>query len=319
MQFTLDKSQNSTLFEQAREQLITALHVGKLKAGDRLPSVRQLAKHNSVNHKTAFAIYQRLSADGYIELRTGSGAFVSKVEQGDLDQIYCLSILRLIRSSIAQADQLKLDPDKFSRLLRNFVNQSDLGSIQVAVVECNEEQVNLFTEEIRCRLGLRVFPLLIERLKKSDNRLSKFLSRMDLFITTGYHFSEVKEIISPYGKKILELRLNPAFLTGLIAAARRGKVLMIVSNKSYFPAFRQALLSTGTPAPVVNNLTPIDDSNLNQIRAAISDASFAYISPICRPQVRTVIPQGIEEIRVDTTLSEESLDLLQAFTLLHTL
>ena len=57
MQFILDKEQKSTLFEQAREQLLTALHMSKLTVGDRLPSVRQVSQRSKINIKTAFSIY----------------------------------------------------------------------------------------------------------------------------------------------------------------------------------------------------------------------------------------------------------------------
>src|SRR5215211_3621898 len=103
MQFLLDKNLKSTLFEQAREQLIIALHLGRLRSGDRLPSVRQVALRNNINLKTAFSIYQRLKEKGYIEIRLGSGAYVSNAESFDLDQAYCLSILQLIKANISQA------------------------------------------------------------------------------------------------------------------------------------------------------------------------------------------------------------------------
>ncbi|HVG20287.1 MAG TPA: GntR family transcriptional regulator, partial [Blastocatellia bacterium] len=112
MQFLLDKNHKSTLFEQAREQLITALHMGKLRAGDRLPSVRQMSQRGGINLKTAFSIYQRLKAEGYIELRTGSGAYVADVDRADLDQAYCLSIFQLIKSNLSAASHLKLDPGR---------------------------------------------------------------------------------------------------------------------------------------------------------------------------------------------------------------
>jgi GntR family transcriptional regulator len=81
MQFLLDKSLKSTLFEQTREQLIIALHLGRLRSGDRLPSVRQVALRNNVNLKTVFAIYQRLKEEGYIEIRTGIGRLCDECRQ----------------------------------------------------------------------------------------------------------------------------------------------------------------------------------------------------------------------------------------------
>ena len=41
-----------------------ALHIGKLSAGQRLPSVRQMAQRSGINLKTALAIYRRLQEEG---------------------------------------------------------------------------------------------------------------------------------------------------------------------------------------------------------------------------------------------------------------
>jgi DNA-binding transcriptional regulator YhcF (GntR family) len=54
LQFLFDKHHKDSFFEQAFLQLLTALHMGKACVGDRLPSVRQIAQRNNINHETAF-------------------------------------------------------------------------------------------------------------------------------------------------------------------------------------------------------------------------------------------------------------------------
>src|SRR3979411_747407 len=102
MQFLLDKAQNEGLFEQAYVQLLAALHTGKINAGDRLPSVRQVALRNRVNIKTVFAIYQRLHAEGYITLRQGSGAYVSEIDHTDLEQAYSITVIKLAKAHLGE-------------------------------------------------------------------------------------------------------------------------------------------------------------------------------------------------------------------------
>ena len=318
MQFILDKEQKSSLFEQAREQLVTALHMGKLRSGDRLPSVRQMSLRNSINIKTAFAIYQRLQSEGYIELRTGSGAYVSDIDSADLDQAYCFSIFRLIKSNLSAASQLKLDPGQYSDLVRNFIDKSQLASRQIVVVECNEEQVNLFAYEISERLPARVFPLLLHQLETPDTRAARLLARTDYFATTDYHFNQVKDLAGKYKKKILQLRLNPAFLPELIAAARRGRMLMIVSNADFYPAFRRNLVRLGISNAILDRISAVDLSNLSRVRAGIARAESFYISPICDQSIRKLLPLRIKEVRLESMLSCESIEALEAVLLFHT-
>ena len=49
---------------------------GVLKPDDCLPSVRQLARELAVNVNTVFRVYERLAAEGLIEMRHGEGTFV---------------------------------------------------------------------------------------------------------------------------------------------------------------------------------------------------------------------------------------------------
>jgi len=317
MQLHLDKKQKTALFEQAREQLLTALHTGKLRPGDRLPSVRQVALRNGVNIKTAFSVYQRLRDEGYVDLRVGSGAYVSDRERVDLDQAYCLAILRLIKSNLSQATHLKLDQHDYAKLVHSFVERSRRKAPRVTVIECNKEQINLFAFEISERLHVLVSTILLDQLEHPDRRSAKLLGRTDYFVTTDYHFKQVKELISRYDKRVLQLRLNPGFVSGLVAAARRGRLLMLVSNTEFFPAFRHSLLSIGTPSAVLDNISAVDDTNLARVRAASSQVRSVYVSAICDPRVCSAIPDRVQVLEFDSTLSLESIEGLEAAMLFH--
>jgi DNA-binding transcriptional regulator YhcF (GntR family) len=317
MHFILDKQHKSTLFEQAREQLLTALHMSKLRPGDRLPSVRQVAQRNSINLKTAFAIYQRLGQEGYVELRSGSGAYVADREKVDLDQAYSLAILRLIKSSLSQAGHLKLDHQRYSDLVQNFVRRARLSPARLAVIECNEEQVNLFAREIMDRLKVQAHPLLLEQMESPDQRTARLLAGLDYFVTTDFHFKRVEELAATYNAKILKLRLDPTFVPGLVAAARRGGVLMIVSNTSFFSAFRHSLTNIGIKPATLDNITAVDDSNIARVRAAALRSRWVYISPICNPRVRKAIPKRVGELKFESMLSQESIETLEAAVLFH--
>ena len=315
MQFLFDKKHKDSLFEQAFLQLVTALHMGKVSAGDRLPSVRQMALRNNINHKTAFSIYQRLHLEGYITLRRGSGAYVSDIDHADLEQAYCLSLFKLIKSNFAEADRLKISPRDFTKLAQNYLNKSQLKTVKVVVIECNEEQIGVFAGEITNRLGVAVHPLLLSQLEGPTPTTHRILARADLFTTTHFHFKQVKSLLESYHKKLLQLRLNPNFVPSLVNAARQGSLLMIVSNVNYFAAFSQSLLNVGTPKAVVDRISAVDDSDLEQVRAHALQADTVYVSPICNARVQKLLPPHCHELKMDSTLSDESLELLEAFLL----
>src|SRR5436190_15716960 len=83
------------IMDQIRVQCVT----GSLGPGDRLPSVRVLAKDLTVNQNTILRVYERLTAEGLLERRHGDGTYVSatvarpsdeasrKLLRGDVDRL----------------------------------------------------------------------------------------------------------------------------------------------------------------------------------------------------------------------------------------
>jgi GntR family transcriptional regulator len=59
------------------EQIAALCAAGSLKVGEQLPSVRQLARDLTVNQNTVLRVYEKLSADGLLEMRHGEGTFVA--------------------------------------------------------------------------------------------------------------------------------------------------------------------------------------------------------------------------------------------------
>lgn len=73
----IERGSSIPISRQIAEQLRSQCLSGTLVAGERLPSVRELAQQLAVNVNTVFRIYERLAAEGLIELRHGDGTYVS--------------------------------------------------------------------------------------------------------------------------------------------------------------------------------------------------------------------------------------------------
>jgi GntR family transcriptional regulator/MocR family aminotransferase len=75
----LSRSGSVPLHLQLAEQFRAAIRDGRLQAGHRLPSTRDLAKELSMSRSVAQAAYDQLHAEGWIAGRTGSGTYVADV------------------------------------------------------------------------------------------------------------------------------------------------------------------------------------------------------------------------------------------------
>lgn len=77
MKIPLDRQTNQPIYLQIRDRVHRLITSGALKPGDRLPSVRELARESQVNKLTVVEAYSVLEADGLIHARPGSGYFVN--------------------------------------------------------------------------------------------------------------------------------------------------------------------------------------------------------------------------------------------------
>lgn len=76
MRFRIDGKSGVPYYRQIIEQVKYAIARGKLDAGDKLPTVRQLAVDLSINPNTVVRAYRELEIEGVIETQQGSGTFV---------------------------------------------------------------------------------------------------------------------------------------------------------------------------------------------------------------------------------------------------
>src|SRR5207253_8754680 len=65
------------IVRELHDRIVGELHVGRVKAGDSLPSIRELARLMRKNPRTVKAAYQHLAAENLVTVRGRSGVFVA--------------------------------------------------------------------------------------------------------------------------------------------------------------------------------------------------------------------------------------------------
>ena len=75
------------IYLQLMEQVKHAIETGALRPGEQLPGIRPLAEELVINPNTVAKVYRELEHEGVIELRHGSGAYISESEAGRVQLI----------------------------------------------------------------------------------------------------------------------------------------------------------------------------------------------------------------------------------------
>ncbi len=133
MQFVIDNAVDRPVYLQIIDQVKRDIARGRLRAEERLPTVRQLAQQLAINPNTIAKAYRQLEQDGIIVTRAGAGAFVA-----GLDSLLSKAVRRRLICDeldrvIVEAFHMQIDKetllDWFKASLEKFNLSSGKGSV----------------------------------------------------------------------------------------------------------------------------------------------------------------------------------------------
>ena len=82
MLLRLDFNCDVPIYQQIRNQVVSAIASGQLAPGEKLPTIRALAEETGINMMTASKAYQLLKSEGYITTGRRDGATVRLPDAG---------------------------------------------------------------------------------------------------------------------------------------------------------------------------------------------------------------------------------------------
>lgn len=103
MLLSLDLESDIPLYTQLRNEIIRGIVKGKIKEGDSLPSVRQLAGDLSVNMHTINKAYNNLKQDGFLAVHRRQGVVVNSPDKYRADEEYRTNLIETIEPYITEA------------------------------------------------------------------------------------------------------------------------------------------------------------------------------------------------------------------------
>jgi DNA-binding transcriptional regulator YhcF (GntR family) len=94
-EFKLDSRSGVPVYRQIIDQVLGGIAAGSLKAGDQLPTVRQLAVDLAINPNTVVRAYRELEIREVLATQQGTGTFITdkKPEADDMERRRRLSQL----------------------------------------------------------------------------------------------------------------------------------------------------------------------------------------------------------------------------------
>ena len=123
MLLRIEKGSAVPISKQIGAQIAMLCASGKLKAGEQLPSVRELARELAANQNTILRVYERLVNLGLLEMRHGQGTFVASDATSKSLTVHRNQLLEELRQVSHQALSLGLTTDQIHELLAEALQQ----------------------------------------------------------------------------------------------------------------------------------------------------------------------------------------------------
>ena len=122
----IDFNSDEAIYMQLRNQIVVGIAQDKIKNGESLPSVRQLAEELGVNMHTVNKAYSILRNDGYLKLDRRKGAVVSISLESRTKHLETMNVD--IRMMVAEASCKDISLEEMHQIVEDMYRE--FGDIQ---------------------------------------------------------------------------------------------------------------------------------------------------------------------------------------------
>lgn len=119
----IDTHSGVPVYRQIMDQVRYYAAAGQLKPGDRLPSIREMAKYLHINPTTIVRAYNELSHGGDIEMIQGKGAFLTNRAKLRSGAAVEQELRRLARPLAAAAVQMGASFERAAEILKREMDR----------------------------------------------------------------------------------------------------------------------------------------------------------------------------------------------------
>lgn len=263
MRLWITKNSDISVRDQIIRQVVLGIISEDLTVGQKLPSTRSLAQRYKIHPNTASAAYHSLCAQGWLELRRGSGLYVCGIPQATKTD----GLTVFVHKVLAEARQLGYRPDEVLSRLKQIVEPKRFT--QIVLLESEPAMGEILCEELRSVLPL---PIQVVALDSSI-----VVSPGTLFVTLPTRLGSALELL-PTGTPVFALRMRS--VSGSLGTEKKpppNALIAIVSSSSEFRSTAtQVLLAAGIPSVC---LLPVDPA-LPHWRERIASAAITIVDAV---------------------------------------
>lgn len=119
----IDATSSTPIYEQIIDEVKEGIIKGIIEPGEKLPSVRELAKMLTLNPNTIQKAYQELERQKVTVTIRGRGTFVSEDYQPRKDEERLMEVAELFKKGIVEAYYMGLTKEDICKLIEKLISE----------------------------------------------------------------------------------------------------------------------------------------------------------------------------------------------------
>jgi len=285
--FVLNRKGGVPLHDQLLAQLELKILSGAIAAGQRLPSVRVLARRLGLHPNTVSSAYRDLEQAGHVELRRGAGVYVrSGVPSASIDEAPGLD--EMVRLALRVAFRKGHTGSEIQAAVERWLRAAPPE--RVVMVDPRRETLGLVAHEIRSALRVPASGCTLEDLEREP-----VLAAGALLLALPYHVSKVARVAP--GAALATVHVEASAEDQEAARSLpAGATILIVSCSPILLQIGGAFVGSlrGDEVLVETRLL----SHRAAWRRLIAVADLVFADVLAAPAVREARPRRLRELRL---------------------
>lgn len=219
--------------ELLRSRILRGLQAGVLRAGDRLPSARELERELGADQRLILDAYHALADEALVVMRPRSGIYVAPRLPGaggtpPLPESWFVEVL-------TDALSREIPGPELHEWLRRCTETLRLRAV---VVASTTDQLYGLCRELRDDYGFEAEGLLVEELRSATTPPLP-LRRADLIVTTQAQESWLRPLAAEHRKPVIVVAVRPDLRAGEWALLLRRPVYAVVATPEFGEMLRR--------------------------------------------------------------------------------
>ena len=286
MDFVLKRKGGVPLHDQLLAQLELRILTGVLAPGQRLPSVRALARRLGLHANTVSSAYRDLETAGHVELRRGAGVYVRAGSPAALEDARGLD--ELIRLALSAAFRKGHSGAEIRAAVERWLRAAPPE--RVVIVDPRRETLELVAHEIRSAIGVPASGCTLEELEREPG-----LASGALLVALPYHASKVARAAPGVPVETIRVEGSQDDQKAVLALPAGGTVLL-VSGSPILLQIAQAILGglRGDELLIEARLV----SRRAEWRRLLPAADLVLADALSAGVVREARPRRLRELRI---------------------